>query len=66
MINYPRGVGITGEVYSSQKTVFINNFTPTKNPKFVNEIDNPKGIKVIRNLMIAALKREDGKTNGII
>ena len=66
MINYPTAVGITGEVYRTQKTVYINNFTPTKNPKFVNEIDNPKGIKVIKNLMIAALKREDGSTNGII
>jgi hypothetical protein len=44
----------------------INDFTPRSDFSFINEIDNPKGIKVIENIMIGALKREDGSSNGIV
>ena len=44
----------------------MNNFKAAGNFDFVNEIDNPKGIKEVKNIMIGALRREDGSTNGII
>ena len=44
----------------------INDFKPSKNFDFLNEIDNPKSIKVIRNIMIGALKREDGTSIGVV
>lgn len=44
----------------------INDFTPRSDFNFVNEIDNPKGIKVIENIMIGALKNENGSSNGIV
>lgn len=44
----------------------INDFTPRSDFTFVNEIDNPKGIKVIQNILIAHLKREDGSSNGVV
>jgi hypothetical protein len=44
----------------------INDFTPRSDFNFVNEIDNPKGIKVISNILIGHLKREDGSSNGVV
>jgi len=43
-----------------------NNFKASSNFDFVNEIDNPKGIKEVKNLMIGVLRREDGSSNGVI
>jgi hypothetical protein len=53
-------------VFKSQKTLYFNDFNPTNNIYFSNDIDNIKSIENINNLMIGALKRENGTTNGII
>lgn len=66
MIQYPIHMGITSKVFKSQNSYMMNNFKASSNFDFMNEIDNPKGIKNIRNLMIGALRREDGSSNGII
>lgn len=66
MIIFPLHAGITSLVYYQQKPIVINNFLPTSHFDFVNEIDNPKAIKNIDNLLIGRLKREDGSTNGIV
>lgn len=66
MILYPLHAGLTSKVYNTQETVVINNFVATSHLDFVNEIDNPKSIKKIDNLMIGALIREDGSTNGVV
>ena len=66
MIFYPVHLGITSIVFKKQKTVVINNFGGSSQFDFVNEIDNPKGIQNINNVMIGAMTREDGTTNGII
>lgn len=44
----------------------MNNFKASSNFDFMNEIDNPRGIKKINNIMIGVLKREDGSSNGVI
>ena len=44
----------------------MNHFKPQHNLDFVNEIDNPKALKKIDNLIIAALFREDRSSNGVI
>jgi hypothetical protein len=66
MIYYPTHLGLTGGVFKKQETYMQNNFKASSNFDFVNEIDNPKGLKQVKNLMIGALRREDGSTNGII
>lgn len=66
MINYPVNVGLTGQVFETQKTILINDFGKSFFPGFQNEIDNAKGLKDIKNMMIGAMKREDGTTCGII
>lgn len=64
MILYPLHMGITSQVFKTQKTYTLNNFRRDVN--FVNEIDNPKGIKKISNILIGALKREDGSSVGVV
>jgi len=66
MIYFPIHLGISSIVFKKQKTTIINNFTSSSNFDFVNEIDNPKGIKDIKNLLIGPIFREDGTSNGII
>lgn len=46
--------------------MFFNNFNPKNNIYFSNDIDNIQSIEKIDNIMIGALKRENGTTNGII
>ena len=48
------------------KPYVSNGFNQAKNMDFINEIDNPKGIKHIENMLIGSLSREDGTTNGIV
>lgn len=64
MILYPIHMGITSQVFKTQKTYIMNNFRRDVN--FINEIDNPKGIKKINNILIGCLKREDGSSVGVI
>ena len=66
MIYYPVHLGLTGGVFGTQKTYMMNNFKSSGNFDFVNEIDNPKGLKKIKNIMIGVLRRDDGSSNGII
>lgn len=66
MIQYPLHTGLTSRVYRTQETIIYNHFTPQMDYDFVNEIDNPKSIKTIDNLLLAAMTREDGTTNGIL
>ena len=66
MIVYPLHAGITSLVYYNQETVAINNFPSASHFDFVNEIDNPKAIKDIDNLLIGCLRREDQTTNGVV
>lgn len=66
MIIFPLHAGLTSLVYYKQKPIVINNFPASTHFDYVNEIDNPKAIKNIDNLLIGCLKREDGTTNGIV
>ena len=67
MIIFPLHAGLTSTVYYQQKTIVLNNFSQqTGLFDYVNEIDNPKAIKNINNMLIGCLKREDGSTNGIV
>jgi hypothetical protein len=66
MIQFPISTGITSIVYKTQKTIYYNNFIATSTLNFSNDIDNIKSLTEINNLMIGALKRENGTTNGII
>ena len=66
MIYYPIHMGITAKCFKQQNLFMMNNFKASSNFDFMNEIDNPKGIKKINNLMIGPLIREDGSSNGVI
>lgn len=65
MIQFPVSTGITSEVYKKQKTLYFNDFT-TNNIMYVSEIDNIKSIEKIDNILVGAVKREDGTTTGVI
>ena len=65
-IMFPSQMGITGEVFDNQKVVAMNKFEKHRFPAFVNEVDNPKHLKKINNMMIAPFSREDGTPNGLI
>ena len=66
MINFPTHLGITAQVFKTQQTVLINDFKPSKNFNFLQEMDNPKAIKSIRNIFIGAIKKEDGTSIGVV
>jgi len=65
MIQFPMSTGLTSGVIKSQKTI-TSNKNPTMGLNFINEVDNIKSLKEIRNIMFFALTREDGSSNGII
>jgi len=45
--------------------LYFNDFT-TNNIMYVSEIDNIKSIEKIDNILVGAVKREDGTTTGVI
>ena len=66
MIFYPTNTGMTSKAFRQQQIFVINNFAANKTAEFVSAIDNPRGVKHIRNYMVGSLQREDKSSNGVI
>ena len=66
MIQFPVSAGITSMVYKSQNTMFFNDFNANNNFHYSQDIDNIESIEKIDNILVGALKRENGSTNGIV
>lgn len=66
MIFYPTHTGMTSKAFHQQQIFFVNSFNTNKPPEFISAIDNPRGVKYIRNYMVGSLQREDKSSNGVI
>ena len=64
MICIPYGLGITGDVFGKNKTVYFNNFEHSG--FFVQESDNIKAVDNIRNFAMVPLVGHDGEPNGAL
>ena len=66
MIQFPITTGLTSRLMKTQETVYTNKNPITQGINFVNEVDNIKSLKIIRNILFFALNREDGSASGVI
>ena len=66
MIQYPTHAGMTAGVFAGKGVIMYNHFTPTTDFDYVNEIDNPKGLKMVDNIFMCSTTRDDGKANGVM
>lgn len=46
--------------------MFFNDFNPNNNYLYSTYIDNVESVEKINNMMVGALQRENGTSNGII
>ena len=64
MICVPHGLGITGDVFAKNKSVYHNSHELPA--YFVQESDNVKDIDIIKNFVMFPIIGHDGETNGVI
>ena len=64
MICIPYGLGITGDAFGKNKSVYFNNFEYSS--FFVQEADNIKAADNIRNFVIFPIIGHNGEPNGVM